>query len=446
MHTKHLYSILFLGLLSLLGRGQNSVENNSKNASYDIAYDLAYEGKHKEAKDKLIQILSITPTNTEARSLLARIYSWSGQYNKARNEFNKITSIDRKNRSAWISTIKNELYAKQEAIALGMAYKALLYLKNDTEIERLKEISYKRLNDKKYPKLGWHNKESTIKTSKDLKKESKKKALLKEANNNKPIDSLEAKTPVYKDVLNNRVSIRNLYTVFNDRYDPMFFSSISYKRQTLAGSIIPRINYSNRLGKNGLQYDLDFYPKFSKRFYAYLNYGFSNASIYPNHKFGGDLYTNLKLPGAYEFSAGGRFIKFKTKEVVSFTNSFGHYRGNYYFSLRSYVTPRPNNQTRVSGNILVRKYLKDADNYWGVNFGMGVSPELRQIVSGDVVLAETQLFIESQRLSLEYQFTGKKKSANIYKANIAVRRQEQIINSKNFLWAISAGITYNVKF
>ncbi len=440
MHTKYLYSILFFGFICFYCNSQDT----SNNVSYTKAYNLAYEGKHREAKDILVQIVAKNPTDTKARSLLASTYSWSRQYNKARNEFNKLISKNKNNRRVWIAAIKNELYAKEDAIALGIANKALMYVQNDKEIERLKEITLKRITSKKYPKLGWYNKESSVQSIKDSKKKSKEKPLEKESLATKTIDTLDVKTPTYKDPLNNRFSIRNLVTVFNDRYDPMFYSSISYKRQTLAGSIIPRINYSHRLGKDGVQYELDFYPKFSKRFYAYLNYGFSNASIYPNHKFAGDLYTNL--PGAFEFSAGGRYIGFKTRNVVSITNSFGHYRGNYYFSLRSYITPRPNNLTRVSGNLLVRKYLKDADNYWGVNFGMGVSPELRQIISGDVVLAETQLFIESQRLSLEYQFTGKKKKSNIYKANIAVRRQEQIINSKNFLWAVSAGITYNVKF
>jgi YaiO family outer membrane protein len=251
------------------------------------------------------------------------------------------------------------------------------------------------------------------------------------------------KTPVDKELQNNRLAINNSFTIFDQRYDPMIYSSISFKRQTTAGSIIPRINYSNRLGKHGIQYDLDFYPKFSKRLYAYINYGHSKASIYPNHKVGGDLYVNL--PGAIEFSAGGRFINTDTQNISVITNSLGYYRGNYYFSLRSYITPRPEKLTRVSGNILVRKYLKDAENFLGVNVGMGISPELRQLTSGDELLAETFLYIESQRLRFEYQFTGKK-SSNVYRANLGVARQELAFDSGNFFWGVSTGITYQVKF
>ncbi|MGB5437074.1 MAG: YaiO family outer membrane beta-barrel protein [Maribacter sp.] len=415
---------------------------------FENARHMVYEGDHRSAKDLLLQVLTKAPDHWEARTLLARTYSWNGKYDKARDAFNKVIAVERNQDAVWISAIKNELYSKNEATALGLANKALLYIKNNKEIERLREMALNRIDAKEYTELGWYNQESALSTKKVPKEQRKGKTALAEKKDGEPSEeepsgTIKPITPADKDVQNNRVSIQNAVTVYDQRYDPMVYSSVSYKRHTLAGSIIPRINYSNRLGKNGLQYDLDFYPKFSKRFYAYINYGYSEATIYPNHKLGGDLYVNL--PWAMEFSAGGRYINFDTKNVSVITNSIGHYRGNYYFSFRSYITPRPDNLTRFSGNVLVRKYLKDAENYMGVNFGMGYSPELRQLTSGDVLLAETLLYIESQRLSFEYQFTAKK-SPNIYRANMGVTRQELVYDSGNYFWAISGGFTYQVKF
>lgn len=442
MSFKNIHLILFFGLLCIFGRGQDVAYNDANETSYEKAHQLAYNGNHRSAKNILIQVVSKYPKNIEARALLASTYSWSGQYVEARDEFNKITSYERSNSAIWISAVKNELYAKQNATALGLANKALFHLKSNTEIERLRKIAMERIQNKKYPELGWHNTKSPLKTNKTSKKKLENKTIPKE----KEVDleeSIEAKTPVAKEALNNRIAIRNAFTVFDQRYDPVIYSSVSLRRQTLAGSIIPRINYSHRNGTHGLQYDVDFYPKFSKRFYAYLNYGYSNASIYPNHKMGGDLYVNL--PGAIEFSAGGRHIRFASRNISVITNSLGHYRGNYYFSLRSYITPKPGNLTSISGNLLVRKYLKDAENYFGVNVGMGYSPELRQLISNDELLAETLLYVESQRLSLEYQFTGKK-NPNAYRANMGVTRQELAFDSGSFFWGISAGLTYQVKF
>ena len=445
MALKHTYSLFIFGLLCFWGGAQDLAYNDAQENPYVKAYKLVGQGNHKSAKKLLAQELSENPDNMEARSLLARTYSWTGQYNKARDEFNKITSTRRNSRDVWISAIKNELYAGQDATALGLSNKAMGYFKSDPEIERLSKIAFERINNKKYPKLAWYNQDADLKTSEVSHTKSKEKIIPieKEDSDAQSATKIIPKTPVDKEAQNNRIAINNSFTIFDQRYDPMIYSSVSFKRQTLAGSIIPRINYSNRLGKHGVQYDLDFYPKFSKRLYAYINYGYSKASIYPNHKVVGDLYVNL--PGAIEFSAGGRFINTDSQNISVITNSLGYYRGNYYFSLRSYITPRPQNLTRLSGNILVRKYLKDAENYLGVNIGMGVSPELRQLTSGDELLAETFLYIESQRISFHYQFSAKKTS-NIYRAYLGVARQELAFDSGNFFWGVSTGITYQVKF
>lgn len=445
MITKRIYTLLLLGLLSFCGVSQDLAYNDFKEKSFANARQFAYEGNHKSAIEILNEVLSENPNNLIARSLLGRTYSWNGQYDKARKEFNIVTSKERNNKDVWISAVKNELYAKNNDIALGLANKALFYLKNNPEIERLREMALNNIKNQKYPESIWYSQETNIKSRNEVITESKPAVSLSDKIEGSEEESsdVKRKTPADKDELSNRISIRNSFTIFDKRYEPMIYSTISFKRQTLAGSIIPRINYSNRLGKHGVQYDVDFYPKFSKRLYAYLNYGYSNASIYPNHKIGGDVYINL--PGAIEFSAGGRYISTDTRNISVLTNSLGHYRGNYYFSLRSYITPRPDGLTRISGNFLVRKYLKDGENYFGGIIGMGFSPELRQLTSGDELLAETILYVESQRLSLEYQFTGKK-DENIFRTNLGITRQELVFDSGNFVWGVSAGLSCQVKF
>ncbi len=428
-HKLHYLNIIF-SLSFFMGMGQDVVSTDAQKPQFELAYEEASKGNHRLAQDVLVQVVARHPDDVEAQALLGSTYSWQGRHEQARVTFNALASKEKNNREVWISSIKNELYAKNAATALGLSNKALIYLEADSEIVRLREIALQQIENTEYPESGWFDETMELEVQK------------KESEVAETAD-IVPKTPADKDVLNNRLSIRNAYTVFDQRYDPIIASSISYKRQTLAGSIIPRINYNNRNKINGIQYELDFYPKFSKRFYAYLNYGFSEAPIYPNSKVGGDLYVNL--PGAIEFSAGGRYINFDTKNVSVITNSLGHYRGNYYFSLRSYITPMPDNLTRVSGNLLVRKYGKDAENYMGFNVGMGYSPELRQLTSGDELLAETLLYVESQRLSVEYQFTGKNKP-NIYRANMGVTRQELAFDSGNFFWSVSAGLTYQVKF
>ncbi len=408
------------------------------------AYDLAYEGKHKSANKLLSQKLTKERENLEARFLLARTYSWSGEFEKARQEFNVIISKEKNKSDYWAAAVKNELYAKSYSVALGLANKALIYIVDDKELLRLKKLALEGIANIQYSTQGWHNTDSEV-SKKNERKAKRKKGKSKETAELEGTDGQkDAQDKVAeKEPEKHRVGIRNAFTVFNERFDPIVFSSLSYGYKTKIGRLIPKINYNNRNGVHGLQYDIDFYPKIFKKVYAYLNYGYSNSPIFPKQKFGGDMYWNL--PKGIELSGGGRYIKTASRNVTAITNSLGYYKGNYYFSLRSFVSPRDNNLWNVSGNLLVRKYLRDGENFVGVSGGVGFTPELQQVFSGQTLLAETLFFVGSQRLNFEYQFTPKK-SPNIYRANIGVRRQEIASNLGNYFWAFSAGLTYQVKF
>ena len=428
MILKNTYIVVFIVLFCTSLRSQKSDLNNAIVQSYPNAHNLAFDGNHKAAR-KILEQISENDKNFQKNSLLGRIDSWDGNYIEARKKFNQITSVDRKNEDVWIASIKNELYAKNDAIALGIANKALIYIKDNTEILRLKQLALSNIENKKYPELI---EDTGIITNTKSKKEEKPE-ITEEVNTEKEIKKEDL----------NRLNIRSSVTVFDELFGTALSSSISLKRQTLAGSIIPRINYSNRNNQTGVQYDLDFYPKFSKKLYAYLNYGYSDSSLFPNHKVGGDLYASL--PYAIEFSGGFRYFKTTTNEITSITNSIGHYRGNYYFSLRSNITPEEDNLIRFSSNLLIRKYFRDGENYLGGTIGFGFNPELTELRDGDILLAQTLLFRESQRMSLHYQFTPKK-SPNMYRANISVSRQELARATNNFFWSFTAGITYGVKF
>ncbi|MBM1107094.1 YaiO family outer membrane beta-barrel protein [Aurantibacter crassamenti] len=390
---------------------QEVAYNGDPDRSFFVARDLAYEGHRTVARDTLTNILTKYPDYSDVRSLLASTHSWDGNYEIARVQFNKITSVDRLNKEAWLAAIKNELYAEESYLALGIANKALTYLPKDPHIAVLRDRALKDIESK----------------------QNEANAKLKEA---------LAKTKE-TDILKNKISINNSFDSFDVVYDPMIYSSISYGRKTKIGDLITSLNYSNRFETHGLQYEVDFYPKFSETFYAYTNYGYSNSAIYPNHRVGAELYANL--PKAIEASAGIRYINFDNADALIYTMSLGLYSGNYYFSLRPYVTPQDTGKYGVSGSFLARKYLKNADNYIGASFIMGYSPELEQLRDGETLLAETVLYIESQRLRLEYQFPGKV-SSNIFRTNIGLTRQELIFDSDNYYWSFSAGLTCEVKF
>jgi YaiO family outer membrane protein len=410
-----LYRIIYLGLFLLFflqkGIAQELAYQGNPDNSFFVARDLAFEGHHSIARDTLRLILSKYPDYTDVRNLLAKTYSWDGNHNEARKHFNKITSVERQNKEVWIAAVKNEIYAESYIIALGLANKALTFIEADPDLQTMRNEIINEINKK----------QNASQTSAE-----------------EELKETEAKS--YK----NRLGIVNSFDVFDVVYDPMIYSGVEYIRETEIGKIIPRINFSNRFNTNGLQYEMDFYPKISKTFYAYTNYGYSNAQIFPNHRAGAELYANL--PNAIEVSAGMRYLDFVTSRATIYTGSVGLYKGNYYFSLRPYITPRADGPIGVSGSLLARKYFQDREIYFGINLILGYSPEIKQLISdSDIILAQTLLFVESQQLLFEYQFTGNSLT-NSYRASLGITRQELVFDPGKFFLALSAGFRYHTKF
>jgi len=411
MLYRNIFFGLFLAFFLQNGTTQELAYQGNPDTSFFIARDLAFEGQHSIARDTLQLILSKYPDYTDVRNLLAKTYSWDGYHNEARKHFNKITSVERNNKEVWTAAIKNEIYAENYIIALGLANKSLTFLETDSDLQTLrKEIIneiYKQQNA---------SEKSAVKESKET----------------------EAKS------FKNRIGIINSLDVFDIVYDPMIYSGVEYIRETELGKIIPRVNFSNRFNTNGLQYEVDLYPRISKTFYAYTNYGYSNSRVFPNHRAGAELYANL--PKTIEVSAGMRYLDFVTSRAIIYTGSAGLYSGNYYFSLRPYLTPRTDGPIGISGSLLARKYFQDRENYFGVNLILGYSPEIKQLISdSDIIVAQTLLFVESQQLLFEYQFTAKSVT-NSYRASLGITRQELVFDPGTFFLAISAGFRYHTKF
>ena len=405
---KKLIIILWVFCLgSTLLFGQEVSYIGDPDASFFKARELAFAGKHLSAQDTLKRILTRYPDYTDVRNLLAKTYSWDAKYDDARKHLNRITSNERLNSEAWVAAIKNEIYAKDIYIALGLANKALKYLPDDQEIIGLR------------------------------------KQLMDEINENGGSYPSEEEKNEEKRAPKNQMAIYNAFDVFDIVYEPMVYVGLEYTRKTNVGKVIPRVNYANRFDTHGIQYEADFYPMFSKRFYSYLNYGYSDSDIFPNHRIGAELYANL--PKAKEASLGIRYLDFLNSQTTILTGSFGLYKGNYYFSLRPYIIPNQDGNTGVSGSLTARKYLETKEDYLGLIINMGFIPELRQLTANNTLLAETLYFIDSQQVFMEYQFSGRN-TTNLYRAQLGITHQELIFEPGRFFWALTAGLKYHIKF
>jgi YaiO family outer membrane protein len=158
-------------------------------------------------------------------------------------------------------------------------------------------------------------------------------------------------------------------------YGPWHMISLDYSHKFSFMSLIGRANYAARdFGsgpKQGIQFEIDAYPKIKKGLYGYMNLGFSPSSIFPVLRAGLEPY--FGLPWSMETSIGIRYLQFSTA-VFILTGHLGKYYSNYWFSIRPFLTFKPEGPS-ISGIFLARRYFADADNYLTLILGYGSSPE-----------------------------------------------------------------------
>lgn len=170
------------------------------------------------------------------------------------------------------------------------------------------------------------------------------------------------------------VKLEYEYENFDDNTDDWKLGSIDYSHKFQNfGSVILRVNNASRFGTEGTQYEIDMYPKIRKGLYAYLNFGVSGSDLFPERRYGAQIWKSL--PHSYEVSIGARYLAF-ADAVTVWTGSIGKYKGNYYYVLTPYVVAGDDG-TSASGIIEVRRYFgDDTDNVFTFRAGYGNAPDV----------------------------------------------------------------------
>jgi YaiO family outer membrane protein len=213
------------------------------------------------------------------------------------------------------------------------------------------------------------------------------------------------------------------YDHFSEVYDSWHSGYLQLSGATSIGTWITRVNTANRFDETGFQPEIDFYPEFGDGWYGYLNIGYSPSNIYPEFRYGAELYTSL--PANLEISAGARHLRYPHDNITFFTGSLTGYFGNWMLTARPYFTPSDIGVSR-SFNFFFRRYLADADNYITLRGGFGFSPEERTFQTGldEIFLTESRFIgIEAQK-----SFTNRVLGFIIFDFS----RQEFLFNPDNF--------------
>tara|TARA_R110002049_G_scaffold165726_1_gene331626 strand:- start:5642 stop:6904 length:1263 start_codon:yes stop_codon:yes gene_type:complete len=387
-------------------------------SAFEVARELAFNSQRKQAQDTLRLILTKYPDYHDIRSFLASTYSWDGSYKKAQKEFEYILNKDPKRLDTWEAAIKNELWSEAPFLALEMSKKALKHFSDHPDLLYLKATAEDAAN----------NKEEALLTIEYLLK-----------NHPKHEKSLAYKINLIDELSNNAIGVRSAVDLYSESFDPMQYYTLKYVRQTKFGSIHSKVNLSHRFASTGAQFEMDMYPRITKGLYAYASFGFSNSFLFPDFRYGAELYKSL--PKSFEASLGFRALQYSTTTTI-YTGSIGWYTGNNYWSFRTYITPGDPG-TSKSGELNYRKYRSNANNYFSVATGIGFSPEIYRF---DFDGNENSIInLESQKLNLGYYFTTNE-NKNSWGVQAGVSHQEISFDPGSYFWIYSLTLSWDLKF
>lgn len=337
--------LIFLFLMS-------GVVSKVAGQTYDEARKLAFSGQHAKARQLCKAILN-GGFNSDVALLLGRTYAWDGIYDSSRVVLNEVLKQKPGSTEALDALADVEYWS-------GNYSKAIAYCDEGFQNDPTDE--------------GFLLKKARIQhSSKDYQGAvvTLKKLLQINPANAEALKKLQEFRP---DALKNALKLHYTLEYFDQAFnrDPWQITALSLSRKTKFGSVIARVNMARRFATTAFQYEVDAWPRISENNYGYLNYGFSQNTIFPHDRLGAEWYHNF--PKAFEGSAGMRMLFFSSSSVAIYTATLGKYLGNYWISLRSFVTP-DNTGTSVSGLLQIRRYFSDPENYVGARLGYGVSPD-----------------------------------------------------------------------
>ncbi|KAA9036348.1 YaiO family outer membrane beta-barrel protein [Ginsengibacter hankyongi] len=379
------------------------------------ARQAAFDDKnYDKAKQLSYEALKISPSYADIDIFLGRVYAWNNEYDSARYHFTKILNSNPDNEDASIAFADLEYWNDHYEESLDICDKALTVYPSSQELLLRKAKNLNAL--KKYYDA------SLITTQ-----------LLKENKHNTAARALA--TRLKDAVAINKISVDYDYTTFDKQYDqPWNLASLSYSCYTKLGSVIARLNYANRFNTNGVQAEVDAYPRISKTFYSYVNVGYSgNVGVFPQFRAGFSLYANL--PNSFEVEAGMRYLYF-TGPTYIYTAAIGKYYKNFLFNLRTYITPSGGSLSQ-SYNLTGRYYLEGADDFIGLTIGTGISPDDN---TQNIQFSTKQNKLSSKKISAAFSHTFLK--WNILSVSAGLINQEYLPSVKGNQIDISLGISH----
>ncbi|MCF7805204.1 MAG: YaiO family outer membrane beta-barrel protein [Candidatus Marinimicrobia bacterium] len=329
------------------------------------ARDAAFEQENRElARQLSMRALEISPAYHEIRIFLGRLYAWDSQYEQAEKQLQRVLAADPGNTDARGALLDVYIWSEQYTEVLETARSGLRRNPVNEKFLYSKSLALSKTGEPRQAII-------TLNTLLQVEPSHERGLTL--------FKLLQEQQALYEVSLSYRYDRFqsadgpwNLICTDQNR-DPWHTVNAEINRRFGFGPAIFRVHQASRFGQNDWQAEFDLYPSIRQGTYAYLNVGFAGADLFPEYRFGGELYQSL--PKAFEVSLGLRYMKFTASDVAVYTMSAGKYWGNYWLNFRTYLTPKAVSFSR-SAIFTARRYFRDAENYIGLTFSLGESPDL----------------------------------------------------------------------
>lgn len=404
-----LFLILVIGALPIFCVAQNV------DSMVLRARQFAFDDHNFAAAAATLQPISDTTRDTELLAFLGRIYAWNKQPDSARSVLHKAIRLNASYMESYLALADMETWEGNYDTALQVVLRGLI------------------------PDSS--NKDLLLRKARILYYKKDYKQALAVADTLLQIDkgNTEARVLVARirdNVSKNRIGVKYDYIYFDKQFpQPWQYLSLDYSYQSKVGSVTARLNYANRFGKDALQYEVEAYPIFSRRFYGYVNVAHSSdAGVFPRWKLGGSLFANL--PSAYEAELGVRHLSFDNSTFI-FTAYIGKYIRNFLFGARTYLSPG-NGTVSATYNFSARYYYGGVDDFVGANAGVGISPDDRQIN----VQLNSLYRLKTYRGELLVRHAFRK--LNVFLLNVSLAQQEYLPMTSGLM--LQGGIGYIRRF
>ncbi len=377
---RRLYVLFFL--CPLVFKAQQTL---STDELFLQARSAAFDQKNYAEATRLANAaLEKSPDYTEIAVFLGRLYTWQDDLNAARTVFESLRLKNVQNEDFYIAYSSLEYWNDQNNKALQLLDEGLQFNKDSAALLSLKVKVLKSMG--KY--------QEALRTNQVLLNQDPKntEALATAVN----LNDLNSK---------NAVGFSYGFTHFDKQFDDDWhFVGVSYKRSTKIGSVIFKGNYARKFASDGTQIEIEAYPRISKLFYLYLGAGYSgNVGIFPKYRTGASL--NANLPAGFEAEVGYRHLYF-SDNIFLYTAAVGKYYKNYWFNLRTYITPDDKSVSH-SYTATVRYYIGGAEDYLAFRIGTGISPEELQNS-----LLETENYkLKTFKIGADYNFSYRTRNA-----------------------------------